>query len=183
MLRLNWEYEESRDKEFSFARWDFVALHKEGSPHEEYDASRWIYGRTNGTAILTAPLEPGRYSLTAVRDAKYVLMVMRETKVDPSHIERYCCGVDENKTEDFHILGKTGFVVVEEPAVSVEAAQRPVGKTGSNPEDWHDDHPGVTRRASLEPRRKAQSEGPIVMAAGLAKKLLDSRRRHGPKWL
>jgi len=191
MLRLSWEYDKDRDTEFDFARWDFVALHKEDCSHEEYESSRWLYGKSEGQAMLTAPLEPGRYKLTAIRDAKYVLAVMRASeKTQGTHLyEQYRHRVDERQQEDFHALGWTTFEILPgSPTVfhPEKVDERFVGKTGSDPKAWFDPPLSPSAAARQKSVKRVSMKGPPKavlshreMAAEAARMVEEQTRRQG----
>lgn len=125
-----------------------MVLHKQGKPHEEYDASRWLYGKNKGTVVLTAPHEPGRYTLTAVRDVKYVHAVMSSVmphKASAARVEEFSQRVDQSKKEDLCGIGHIDFVVVSGEDKKSATSQREVGSTGPDPANWVDDL-GPTQR-------------------------------------
>merc|ERR1711968_165177 len=134
-MRIGWQYDQARDTEFDFAKWDFLALHRKGTPHHEYDASRWLHGKNTGVASFTAPLQPGHYVLTAVRDFKYVLAVMSSVmpfKTRLTRIEQYRQRVDESQDEDLQPIGSISLVVLPSENPPLQEIPRPIlpGKTG-----------------------------------------------------
>ena len=72
-----WHYGQPHDADA--AKWDFVALHREDLPPEQAKRGLFTHGKATGSFDLSAPLDPGRYLLTAVRvpNMKCALAMMR----------------------------------------------------------------------------------------------------------
>ena len=155
-LKVEWQYDTSRDTEFDISKWDFVVLHREDRPFQEYDASRWLHTGSGvekkGFECFTAPLEPGRYVFTVVRDCKLVLAVMSTVmpfKTMLRRIEDYRQKVKEshfnstidirNQREDLRAIGSVSFTVKAGVMALLPQASRVVaGSTGPDPRNWAD---------------------------------------------
>jgi len=73
MFRVRWIPGEQEDTEYGLGKWDFIVLHPFGTHCSEYIASEWMRGETFGRVEICAPLEPGRYHVSVVRDLEQVM--------------------------------------------------------------------------------------------------------------
>jgi len=67
---------EEMDPDSDIRGWDFIVLHKASSTCAEYDASRYMHGRDEGKLNFVAPMVPGTYQISVVRDIAYCFKVL-----------------------------------------------------------------------------------------------------------
>ena len=72
-MSVKWRRSEDLDDQYDLRNWDFIAVYKEGDTCEVYIASRYMHTPQEGRLNLVAPLEPGRYHISVVRDVRYIL--------------------------------------------------------------------------------------------------------------
>ena len=72
-MLVKWRRSKESDDQYDLRNWDFIALYKEGDTCDMYISSRYMHNPQEGRLNLVAPLEPGRYHISVVRDVRYVL--------------------------------------------------------------------------------------------------------------
>ena len=72
-MSVEWRRSEESDGQYDLRNWDFIAVYKEGETCDMYIASRYMHNPQEGQMNLVAPLEPGRYHISVVRDVRYIL--------------------------------------------------------------------------------------------------------------
>ena len=72
-MSVEWRRSEESDEQYDLRNWDFIAVYKEGDTCDMYISSRYMFIPKEGRLDLVAPLEPGRYHISVVRDVRYVL--------------------------------------------------------------------------------------------------------------
>ena len=72
-MLVKWRRSKESDDQYDLRNWDFIALYKEGDTCDMYISSRYMHNPQEGRLNLVAPLEPGRYHISVVRDVRYIL--------------------------------------------------------------------------------------------------------------
>jgi len=72
------------DTEGDYGNWDFLTLHRASRTADEYDASQYCMGKKTGDLRFCAPIEPGQYAISVVRDLSIVLnhMAIKEVSIE-----------------------------------------------------------------------------------------------------
>ena len=120
-MRVRFKRNEEMDPDADIRGWDFLVLHKASSTCDEYDASRYMHTRDEWKLNFVAPMVPGTYHISAVRDIAYCFKVLEAQYA--THFKKDTSGVIKLRMERMRNLVradlKEHFVVLANLCIEV----------------------------------------------------------------
>jgi len=108
---LKWKRSQDTDTEFEYRKWDFVALHKQGTGCHEYLSSRYLLHSDEQSIALCTPPVSGVYHASVVRDMNLVYRLMKFKKEEATRIQEFKKHIDSSQDEHLVALDTVTFTV------------------------------------------------------------------------